>query len=261
MNVKQLKSQSLLQEALQEALCELGDIRLRNLTITKVELSAGKESAKVFLDENSLDGAESAGILSALKKASGAIRANIGAQLSWYKVPSLRFEVDRELAQMNRLESIFKKIHAKENAESSLDSATPSPLNSLDSFRKRAAPLSPLSPTFLKCVPKSCRFSLLGGEPRFSASSKKSAGGTTAPFESDFLHHEAGEFSGASHEIDLDSANLSNSQNLIKNNPPTNSSIVDEVLGLCEASDNDKTKVYRGSEPKHSLKSRLKARI
>ena len=118
MNIKQLKSQSLLQEALQEALCELGDTRLRNLTITKVELSAGKESAKVFLDENSLDGAESARILSALKKASGAIRANIGAQLSWYKVPNLRFEVDRELAQMNRLESIFKKIHAKENAES-----------------------------------------------------------------------------------------------------------------------------------------------
>ena len=257
MNVKQLKSQSLLQEALQEALCELGDTRLRNLTITKVELSAGKESAKVFLDENSLDGAESARILSALKKASGAIRANIGAQLSWYKVPSLRFEVDRELAQMNRLESIFKKIHAKENAESSLNSANLSPLNSLDSSRKKCCTPRPAPPTRQKAT----AFSLLGGEPRFSASSKKSVGGTTAPFDSDFLHHEAGEFSGASHETFLDSANLSNSQNLIKNNPLTNSSIVDEFLGLCEASDKDRTKVHRGSEPKHSLKSRHKTNL
>lgn len=122
MNIKQLKSQSLLHEALCEALCELGDTRLRSLAITKVELSAGKESAKVFLDENSFD-TDSAVILSALKKASGAIRANLHASLDWYKVPNLSFEIDRDLAQMNRLDEIFKKIHTKENAESALDSA------------------------------------------------------------------------------------------------------------------------------------------
>ena len=40
-----------------------------------------------------------------------------------------------------------------------------------------------------------------------------------------------------------------------------NSSIVDEFLGLCEASDKDRTKVHRGSEPKHSLKSRHKTNL
>ena len=72
------------------------------------------------------------------------------------------------------------------------DSANPLPLNSLVFSRKRAAPPSPLP---LRA--KSCRFSLLGGEPRNSDSSKKSAGGTTAPFVPDFLHHESGEIRGA----------------------------------------------------------------
>ena len=74
-------------------------------------------------------------------------------------------------------------------AESFAESAIPLLSNSLDSFRKRAAPPSPLP---LRA--KSCRFSLLGGVPRNSVSSKKSAGGTSAPLISDFLHHETGEF-------------------------------------------------------------------
>ena len=115
MNVKQLKSQSILMEALQEALCELSDARLRNLTITEVELSVGKESAKVFLDANSLllDRKETLGLL---KRASSAIRANLHASLDWYKVPNLSFAIDDSLEQINKLDSIFKQIHA--NAES-----------------------------------------------------------------------------------------------------------------------------------------------
>ena len=193
MNIKQLKSQSLLQEALQEALCELGDTRLRNLTITKVELSAGKESAKVFLDENSLDSADSAMILSALKKASGAIRANIGTQLSWYKVPNLRFEIDKDLAQMNRLESIFKKIHAKENAESS-NSVLGMQFRTCENFGESTDSSLVLSP----------KFSQIQKPPRnhFDCDSlRKSTANQTKIAEST-----------------LDSAE---SQNLIKNNPPT----------------------------------------
>ena len=36
-----------------------------------------------------------------------------------------------------------------------------------------------------------------------------------------------------------------------------NSAIADEFLGFCEASDKDKTKVYRGSEPKRALRKQL----
>ena len=57
-----------------------------------------------------------------------------------------------------------------ESTEFGLDSANPSSSTLFDFFRKRAAPPAPLP---LRA--KSCRFSLLGGEPRLSASSKKSA--------------------------------------------------------------------------------------
>ena len=85
------------------------------------------------------------------------------------------------------------------------DSANPLLPISLDSFHKRAAPRTRSPQLFFKCLAKSCRFSLLGGVPRFSVSSKKSAGGTSAPLIPDFLHHETGEFLVLTHDLKLDS--------------------------------------------------------
>ena len=119
MNVKLLKSQSLLQEALQEVLFDLEDTRLKSIAITRVECSRGKEVAKVFLDKNSLGEVDSMQILKLLKKASGVIKANLQAQLSWYRTPNLTFAIDDSLAEMNKLEAIFRQIHAKENAQDS----------------------------------------------------------------------------------------------------------------------------------------------
>lgn len=119
MNVKLLKSQSLLQEALQEVLFDLEDTRLKNIAITRVECSRGKEVAKVFLDKNSLGEVDLAQILKLLKKASGVIKANLQAQLSWYRTPNLTFAIDDSLAEMNKLEAIFRQIHAKENTQDS----------------------------------------------------------------------------------------------------------------------------------------------
>lgn len=112
-NIKLLKAQSILQEALQEALFDLEDNRLRNIAVTRVECSRGKEIARVFLDKNSLGDMDAPNALKLLKKASGTIRANLQAQLSWYKTPNLVFEIDDSLERMNRLENIFKQIHNK----------------------------------------------------------------------------------------------------------------------------------------------------
>mgnify|MGYP004540446607 FL=1 len=119
MNVKLLKSQSLLQEALQEVFFDLEDTRLKNIAITRVECSRGKEVAKVFLDKNSLGEVDLAQILKLLKKASGVIKANLQAQLSWYRTPNLTFAIDDSLTEMNKLEAIFRQIHAKENTQDS----------------------------------------------------------------------------------------------------------------------------------------------
>ncbi len=113
MNIKLLKAQSILQEALQEALFDLEDTRLKNIAVTRVECTRGREMAKVFLDENSLGDMGANDALKLLKKASGAIRANLQTQLSWYKTPNLVFEIDDSLERINKLESIFKKIHSE----------------------------------------------------------------------------------------------------------------------------------------------------
>ena len=70
--------------------------------------------------------------------------------------------------------------------------------------RKKVYPLSaPLNPKKNKAT----AFSFLQsrGEPRTSASSIKSAGDTTAPFESDFMHHEAGESRDTRKAFNIDS--------------------------------------------------------
>ena len=97
-----------------------------------------------------------------------------------------------------------------------LDSATRTPLILFNSFAKRAAPPAPLPLTFLKCVPKKLRFFAFRGRASLSPLLAKNRRLHFCNLESDFLHHEAGEFSGASHKFNVDSAD---SQNLGENNP------------------------------------------
>ena len=68
-------------------------------------------------------------------------------------------------------------------------------------------------------------------------------------FDCDSLHESTAN-QEKSAESALDSAN---------SKQEANSAITDEFLGLCEANDKDRTKVHRGSEPKHSLKSRCES--
>ena len=104
-----------------------------------------------------------------------------------------------------RLQSTKRGNFAESHTHESAESALPSPSNSLVSFRKKGCTPPTLPPTTFKCVPKKQPPSLLGGVPRFSVSSKKSAGGTSAPLIPDFLHHETGEFWVLSHDSKLDS--------------------------------------------------------
>ena len=66
------------------------------------------------------------------------------------------------------------------------------------------------------------------------------------------LSQNLGENSDKIAESSLDSADSTQE---------ANSTIADEFLGFCEASDKDKTKVYRGSEPMQSLKSRCESKF
>lgn len=110
MNVKLLKTQSLLLEVLQEALYSLEDTRLSTLNVIKVECSRGKEFAKVFLDPTPLNADEQKATLKLLKKADNIIHQYLRTSLNWYKTPKLVYEFDDSLEHINRLEDIFKQI-------------------------------------------------------------------------------------------------------------------------------------------------------
>ncbi|RAX55130.1 ribosome-binding factor A [Helicobacter sp. 16-1353] len=110
-NIKILKTQSLLQEVLQEAFFALNDNRLNNLSVVRVECSKGKEFARVFLDNTGLIESEQKEILKLLKKANGIIRQYLQSSLSWYKIPNLSYEFDVEVEELTKLDLIFKKIH------------------------------------------------------------------------------------------------------------------------------------------------------
>lgn len=114
MNIKLLKTQSLLQEVLQEALYSLDDTRISTLSIIKVECSRGKEFAKVFLDPAPLSTDEQKATIKLLKKADNIIHQYLRTSLNWYKTPKLVYEFDDSLEHINHLESIFKQINKEQ---------------------------------------------------------------------------------------------------------------------------------------------------
>lgn len=121
--IKQLKTESLLSEAISEAIANLADTRIRSLLVTRTEISNGKESAKIFLDKTGFEDLDSQKeILALLKRANGAIRAALKASLSWYKTPQLTFIFDDSLEFANRLDDIFRAIHKNDSQDDLLES-------------------------------------------------------------------------------------------------------------------------------------------
>ena len=94
-------------------------------------------------------------------------------------------------------------------AESALDSATRTPLISLDSFSQKGCTPRPAPPTRQKLPLFAFR-----GRASLSPLLAKNRRSHYCSLDSDFLHHEAGEISGASHGFNVDSAK---SQNLVEN--------------------------------------------
>lgn len=108
-----------MQELLIECFSNLGDIRLNNLEIIKVECSKGKYNAKVFIESSSIDESEKKEILKAFKKAQGFINHFLKHNSGWYRTPKLQLVFDTTLILQNKLDDIFKKIQKdiEENIE------------------------------------------------------------------------------------------------------------------------------------------------
>lgn len=110
MNIKQQRTQSLLQEVLSEALSQLNDTQINNLSITRVICSKGKHSAEVFIEATDIAQDERKLIAQKLNKAQGILKEHILSSTQWFRAPALRFSFDDSLQNANTLDLLFAQI-------------------------------------------------------------------------------------------------------------------------------------------------------
>ncbi|CAM3270241.1 30S ribosome-binding factor RbfA [Helicobacter labetoulli] len=110
MNIKQQRTESLLQEVLSLALSQLQDSQINTLIITGVKCSKGKQSAEVYIEGTDISPNERKAILEQLKKAQGILKEYVLNSTQWFRVPNLQFKFDDTLHCVNNLDSIFAQL-------------------------------------------------------------------------------------------------------------------------------------------------------
>ena len=108
--IKRKRANSILRELIPEALSQLGDERLRGLTVTEVVCSKGRSDADVYLDPTGIDEAEQRQILKQLKKVTKGLEAHCLKAEGWYRSPKFHFKFDKELDRVKRMDELFAKI-------------------------------------------------------------------------------------------------------------------------------------------------------
>ncbi len=108
--IKRKRANSILRELIPEALSQLGDERLRGLTVTEVICSKGRSDADVYLDPTGIDEAEQRQILKQLKKVTKGLEAYCLKAEGWYRSPNFHFKFDKELDRVKRMDELFAKI-------------------------------------------------------------------------------------------------------------------------------------------------------
>ena len=109
-SIKVQRKESLLKEVIPEVLSQMGDSRIRGLSVVDVVCSRDGSDAKVYLDKSYLNDKEQKEALKKLKQASGYIKSQTLKTTGWYKVPNLKFSFDDLLEHENKLEELFEKI-------------------------------------------------------------------------------------------------------------------------------------------------------
>jgi len=108
--IKRKRANSILRELIPEALSQLGDERLRGLTVTEVVCSKGRSDADVYLDPTGIDEVEQRQILKQLKKVTKGLEAYCLKAEGWYRSPKFHFKFDKELDRVKRMDELFAKI-------------------------------------------------------------------------------------------------------------------------------------------------------
>ena len=89
---------------------EMNDERINSLSINEVKCFKNRYNAKVYLDPSIFSEIEKKDILKQLTIASRYIQSLILNHESWFRVPTLIFEFDTHLDELNKLDKLFKQI-------------------------------------------------------------------------------------------------------------------------------------------------------
>lgn len=107
--IKKLRTESSLKSLIPEALSQLGDERLHELSVLAVTCSRGRSDARVFLDPAFCEKSEEGVYLKQLRKARQIIETYIKSDQGWYRCPKLVFEFDHTLEHTNKMEDLFAR--------------------------------------------------------------------------------------------------------------------------------------------------------
>jgi ribosome-binding factor A len=116
-SIKVQRKESLLKEVIPEILSQMGDSRIRGLSVVDVVCSRDGSDAKVYLEKSYLNEKEQKEALKQLKQARGYIKSQALKITGWYKVPNMEFTFDDLLEHENKMEELFKKIAKNEKGE------------------------------------------------------------------------------------------------------------------------------------------------
>jgi len=108
--IKLKRTESVLLELIPEALSQLNDARLHELSVVDVRCSRGRSDAKVYLDPSYFSEQEQRVLLKQIKKARPIIEDYCMKDQGWFRSPKLAFEFDEHFKKTQMIEELFKKI-------------------------------------------------------------------------------------------------------------------------------------------------------
>jgi ribosome-binding factor A len=119
--IKKLRTEASLKTLIPEALSQLGDERLHELSVLEVVCSRGRSDAKVYLDPTFCEKNEEGAYLKQLRKARSSIELHIKNDQGWYRCPKLVFEFDHQLEHNNKMEDLFAQVRKEIGSDEDSD--------------------------------------------------------------------------------------------------------------------------------------------
>lgn len=92
----------------------INDPRVQDITITSVELSGDLQIATIYYSTLSDLASVGQKAQAGLEAASGLIRKELGARLTVYKTPELKFVRDQSIQYGNHIEDLIRKLNSKD---------------------------------------------------------------------------------------------------------------------------------------------------